>query len=330
MNKAKLIARPIITTVICIIAIYLISIGVVNVKVSDRAAMQVILGIIPFFSILNSIKSWKKPKITRDTSNISTNDYKSLTDSKVSSKDLLLYKVTIQIVILILAMIGLFVLEYILIESHFDFSFLSNIFSIIIMILFTMIILVIMKYLKENTSYINLDEYLFNKYNLEECLNKREKLADLSKEIELLRSELKSLSQNREANRELVSAKEIEIDNLINEISVLREKNKYKKILPNGSCLYFEFVIHSEFLRVHTKKRRVYDIIATLSVEPSNLKEREEWLKISNGQKHVKAIAHSSGVIETELREKLMNKDIDLLASYVSHSYEACIEFINF
>lgn len=172
--------------------------------------------------------------------------------------------------------------------------------------------------------YYNLDEFLYEKYQLVECLNKKQKMLEFSNEIEEQKRLLKQRKELKQMEKALVQPEEKKI----REINIRREElknyNEYTKILPDGSELRFAFTI----LRFGGRKNITYNIKSTLYTNSENIKSEEERENIIKKNDHMKILIDDSGVIQTQFASTFHKINYELLINWVTHSYEICCQLL--
>ncbi len=162
--------------------------------------------------------------------------------------------------------------------------------------------------------YYNLDEYLFERYQLTECLNKREEIKKLKNQVDILKTQKKS-------SKKFIPDEEFAIGNLRKQISELENKNGYKD--SNGN--YFEFKIVSK--KIRRTPVTTYKIYCKFIINENELKSKEELDKIIKKYSHL-SITYNSKEISTEFVKPFYEMNYKSLANLVTYSYQACKEFL--
>lgn len=196
---------------------------------------------------------------------------------------------------------------------------LINITSVTIIILaitcgVSIVTIALLDYYK-NSGYYNLDEYLFERYQLIECLDKKE-------ELKKMKDQIKSLKLKKKNSKKFIPDEDFSIRDLGIQISKLKNKNGYKDF--NGN--YFEFKIIPPKLY---RKRNLYTykITCKFILDKDQIKFKEDLDKIIKKYKHLH-ISYTSKELEIEFVTPFYWMNYKVLANAVTYSYQACKEFL--
>ena len=249
----------------------------------------------------------KRYKDIKDAAKISDEEYKKL---KVKNKKETKVKVFLSVFVIILVSLILFIINLITINS---------IFGIIIAIILPIACgvgiatVIISDYYKSIWCY-NLDEYLFERYKLTECLNKREEIKKMKNQVDILKKQKK-------ASKKFIPDEEFAIGNLRKQILELENTNGYKD--SNGN--FFEFKIASK--KIRRRPVTTHKIYCKFIINENELKLKEEIDQIIKKFSYLN-ITYNSKEISTEFVKPFYEMNYKTLANLVTYSYQACKEFL--
>ena len=193
MKKFETIFITFVGIIAAFSIMYLIKVGLITVEKSDENLIWMFLILLPVLSILIiTLRVMKYSDIERVVK-ITEEEKKKLKEIKRKYKNRALNKFTFQLISIVVLLIVLSI-------------WLDTVpFLLTIFIFCVALVRSVLKYANDDIWYYNIDEFLYLKYNLEECLNKKDKINELKQEISLLKEQLKQRKKNRENGKKVIS-----------------------------------------------------------------------------------------------------------------------------
>lgn len=317
-NKIKNLIINIGGVIASIILMYRIKTGEVSVEKSNETLMWIILILVLFYAISRIIKDFKRDSDIESLNSMTKEELIKIKNLKKKNKNTELNKLYFYLIITFLITILCTLLVFV-----------SNIYGFLFILFFILImspiafVSILNNYNKKDIWYYDFDEFLYYRYKLEGCSNKKEELIRLKGKIEEQKRLLNQRKKSKQLENKLLQVEELEIRRINAKIEQIKNYNEYKKRLPDGSELTFGY----EILKFGSRKNRLYNIKSTLSVNKEKLKSAEQRCKIIENHKHLKIMIDDSGVIETEFFHNYRDMNYELLIDLVCYSYEVCGQF---